>query len=197
MNLKKFSEYIASFDSPVILLEGSRTVEKDHLKQITRLAEKLAHTFPNATFRLGNAEGSDNLFAEGISKVNPAQLEMILPNDRKLKSTQKERRISFDSLPDDEIKDICKITKEATPANRALIEYYEKGLQGVPQIKAKYLLRDALKVVGSKQLELKPANFALFYLNSTKKTGGGTGHTIRVCKSQNVPFQKQEDWLEW
>jgi len=54
-----------------------------------------------------------------------------------------------------------------------------------------------LKVIGSEKLNFKLAAFGLFYLNSKKKTGGGTGHTIRVCELQNVPVVMQSDWLNW
>jgi len=49
-------------------------------------------------------------------------------------------------------------------------------------------LRDALKIVGSENLNFKPAAAGLFYLNSTKKTGGGIGHTIRICELQIFQF---------
>ncbi|MGI8468905.1 MAG: hypothetical protein ACR2N3_10670 [Pyrinomonadaceae bacterium] len=62
---------------------------------------------------------------------------------------------------------------------------------------AQYLLRDALKVVGSKKLNFKPAAFGLFYLNSTKKIGGGTGHTIRICELRNVLVFLQSERLNW
>lgn len=197
MNFSKFSDLITSIASPVVLLEGSRMVEEANKTRITTFGEKLAYEFPNAIFRSGNANGSDSFFAEGVSSINPQQLELVLPNKRKTKSTDGEKRICLEDLTDAEIKRICKITKDATPINKALIEYYEKGFQGSPRIKAQYLLRDALKVIGSKKLNFKPANFGIFYLNSTKKTGGGTGHTIRVCELLNIPVILQNQWLEW
>lgn len=197
MNFSKFSDFIASIASPIILLEGSRTVEEANKLKLIALGAKLASEFPNAVFRSGNATGSDSFFAEGVSQINPQQLELVLPNKRMIKSTNGEKRISLKDLTDAEIKDVCEITKNATPANKALIEYYEKGFQGSPRIKAQYLLRDALKVIGSKRLDFKTADFGIFYLNSTKKTGGGTGHTIRVCELQNVPALLQESWLSW
>jgi hypothetical protein len=78
-----------------------------------------------------------------------------------------------------------------------MIEYYENNYQGSLRYKAQYLLRDALKVVGTKRLNFKPVDFAFFYLNSIKRSGGETGRTIRVCELQMVPFIKQEDWLKW
>lgn len=197
MTLDDFTDSISFKSSPVILLEGSRIVAEADKPKMIALGEKLASMFPNAVFRSGNAAGSDSFFAKGVSQVNPLQLELVLPNKRRIKSANGEKRISLEDLSDTEIKDVCEITKSATPINKSLIEYYEKGFQGSPRIKAQYLLRDTLKIIGSKRLDFKPADFGIFYLNSTKKTGGGTGHTIRVCELQNVPVLLQESWLSW
>lgn len=197
MLFNEFSNLVASFASPVILLEGSRSVDEKDKENLIALGAKLASAFPNVVFRSGNADGADSLFAEGVSQVNPQQLELVLPNSRKLINILGERRISLDQLEQAELKHICQLTKQATPINKPLIEFYETGKQGSPRFKAQYLLRDALKVVGSKKLNFKPANIGLFYLNSTKKTGGGTGHTMRVCELQYVPVILQSDWLRW
>jgi hypothetical protein len=197
MLFNEFSNLVFSLPSPVILLEGSRSVEDADREKLTALGAKLASAFPNIIFRSGNADGADSLFAEGILQVNPKQLELILPNDRKLKSTHGERRISLEQLDKAELNQICQLTKQATAINKPLIEFYEQGKQGSPRFKAQYLLRDALKVIGSEKLNFKPAAFGLFYLNSKKKTGGGTGHTIRVCELQFVPVILQSEWLCW
>lgn len=197
MVFNDFSNLVISFASPVISLEGSRSVDEDDKKKLTAIGAKLASVFPNAVFRSGNADGTDSLFAEGVLQINPKQLELVLPNDRKLKSTRGERRISLEQLDPAELNHICQLTKQATPINKPLIDFYEKGKQGSLRFKAQYLLRDALKVIGSEKLNFKPANAGLFYLNSAKKTGGGTGHTIRLCKLQNVLAVMQSDWLNW
>ena len=41
------------------------------------------------------------------------------------------------------------------------------------------------------------ATAALFYLNPGKPRGGGTGHTIRICEAENVPYFLADDWLGW
>ena len=92
---------------------------------------------------------------------------------------------------------ICQLTKQATPTNKPLVECYESGKIGKPRFLAQYILRDALKVIGSNELNIKPATIGLFYLNSIKKTGGGTGHTIRVCELEKVPVCLQSIWLNW
>ncbi len=80
---------------------------------------KLAYAFPNAIFCSGNGDSADNLFAEGVLQVNPKQLELVLPNDGKLKSIQGERRISLEQLDLAELKHICQLTKQATARNKS------------------------------------------------------------------------------
>jgi len=54
-------------------------------------------------------------------------------------------------------------------------------------VKALYLLRDTLKVVGSKSLSLAPATAGIFYMDMENPLTGGTGHTISLCSQNNVP----------
>jgi len=197
MNFDDFTNLMNSNPSPTILLEGSRTVADADKPKLIAIGTKLASAFPNAVFRSGNADGTDSLFAEAVLLVNPAQLELVLPNSKKLKSTHGEKRISLEQLDQAESNHIYQLTKQTTPINKPLIEFYETGKEGSPRYKAQYLLRDALKVTGSEKLNFKPATIGLFYLNSAKATGGGTGHTIRVCKLENVPVVMQPDWLNW
>ena len=86
MDFTAFSRFINSIDSPVILLEGSRVVEEIDKAKIVELGKQLAVAFPSAIFRSGNANASDNLFAEGVLQVNPERLELVLSNKSKLKS---------------------------------------------------------------------------------------------------------------
>ena len=62
-----------------------------------------------------------------------------------------------------------------------------------------YLDRDALKVLGCGGLSQQAikAMAALFYLNPNKKHGGGTGHTIRLCEAENVPYFLNDDCDTW
>jgi hypothetical protein len=197
MNFTAFADIIHSSQSPVVLLEGSRTVEDADKTKLAELGAQLARAFPNAVFRSGNATVTDSLFAEGVLNVNARQLELVLPNKSKLKGEQGERRICLEQLDQSQLENICRLTETATPSHKSLVEFYRQGKNGSPRFKAQYLLRDALKVTGSEQLKFKPATIGLFYLNSTKKTGGGTGHTIRVCKLLDVPAVLQNEWMDW
>ena len=62
--------------------------------------------------------------------------------------------------------------------------------------KAKYLIRDTMKVIGVSEEIPKPI-FALFYVDLDDPISGGTGHTIRVCQMENVPFAFQDSWGSW
>lgn len=69
----------------------------------------------------------------------------------------------------------------------------------VPSVgaKARYLLRDTLKVTGSPENGLPPATVGLFNVNAADSMKGGTGHTIRVCRRRGVPVAFQEEWMGW
>lgn len=56
-------------------------------------------------------------------------------------------------------------------------------------------MRDGLKVLGSPGLALAPASLAIFFVDEFNPTGGGTGHTIRLCQQLGVPVLTQRDWL--
>jgi hypothetical protein len=56
-------------------------------------------------------------------------------------------------------------------------------------------VRDGLKVIGSAGLGLAPASVAIFFVDESNPTSGGTAHTIRLCERQEVPFFTQRDWL--
>ena len=197
MTFDEFTILVNAQSSPTILLEGSRTVAEADQTKLIDLGAKLASAFPNAVFRSDNAEGSDSFFAEGILQVSPVRLELVLPNNRKLKSIKGEKRICLEQVEQGELNNLCQLTNQATPVNKPLIKFYESGKEGSPRYKAQYLLRDALKVTGSRKLNFSPATVGLFYLNSIKKTGGGTGHTIRVCELKDIPVILQKDWLTW
>ena len=197
MNFNEFKNLLSSIAEPVVLLEGSRDLEVEHRDMLVEFAAKLASVFPTAIFRSGDALGSDSAFAEGINQINTALLQLVLPNDRKAKTQNQETRVSLEQLPPREKSKLIELTKRATPANKPLIEFYEKGLEGRARYQAQYLIRDTLKVIGSKKFKLRSATIGCFYVNSTKATGGGTGHTIRVCEQATVPIVTQGDWFQW
>lgn len=196
MNFKEFTKLVEACEKPVVLLEGSRNVLDEDAALLTEFAAKLAGKFPQALFRSGGANGSDDLFARGVSRVDDTKMQLVLPKARK-SSSGETNAIFFDDLPASEQEEIFTITAKATPAYKGLVDFYKKKKPGRAFYKTQYLLRDALKVCGSKSLQMRRADVACFYVNSDKPTGGGTGHTIRVCKILRTPVIEQSDWLKW
>lgn len=201
MRFDELAKLIDSCEQPVILLEGSRTVLEKDAARLTRLAAKLAQKFPRAIFRSGGASGSDTLFAEGINQTNKNQLQLVLPTSRNLKTGNSAiktlRDVCFEQTSETEQKEIFKLTEQATPDYRGLIEFYQQNKKGKLFFKTQYLLRDTLKVIGSETLQMSRASVGCFYVNSNKASGGGTGHTIRVCRLLQVPVIEQKNWLNW
>ncbi len=104
--------------------------------------------------------------------------------------------VSLDNLPKSERPNLKAETILSYPSIEKIIDhYFEKQSKSRFAIMATYLLRDTLKVIGSKELILKRATLGIFYVNPEKPISGGTSHKIRVCKQNNIPVLRQEDWL--
>jgi len=195
MRYKEFAKAIESVEKPVVLLEGSRSVLEKDAESLINLADKLARKFPQAVFRSGAANGSDNLFAQGVLNVSRKRMQFVLPKSKS--GFDKTNSFSFADLPESEQEDIFNLTVGATPKYEGLVDFYKKRQFGGTYYKTQFLLRDALKVCGSKSFQMSRADVGCFYVNSNKAGGGGTGHTIRVCKLLKVPVIEQTDWLKW
>lgn len=188
--------------SPVILLEGIRDIPiKSHQDKLRRIGILLANQFPNAIFRSGNAIGSDFHFSNGIESVSHGILQRVVPytghNKNRFKPSQ--NTFSLSSISVDELQYLSEVSINASKILRRLFEYnfLNPHLNNKINIYAKYLLRDTLKVIGSRDLNLQPANFALLYVNENNPQKGGTGHTLKVCLNANVPVVTQHDFLDW
>lgn len=193
---QKLQSAVAQLTQPVILLEGTRKVpEKDQLK-LFNLGRFLATEFPQAVFRSGNAEGSDTFFARGVESIDPARMQIVTPgkNHRKANLHPLNYVVPLSAISTVNEDELAYATNSATPANQRIID----KRHDVPQLKAKanYLLRDTLKVLGDPDHGLASATAALFFTASDPMSGG-TGHTIRVCRLQNVPVFLQNDWWNW
>ncbi len=184
---------------PVVLMDGTRKLPKSAEASLIKFAEKITKSCPKAIFRTGNASGTDETFAHGVAIVNPAQLEYVIPyrTMRKSKLKSGARVISLEDFPDDEKNRLKKETLLSYPYMEKLIDhYFSTGIVNKFTAKAIYLLRDTLKVIGSTGLALRPSMLGIFYVNPEKPLSGGTGHTIRVCKQNNVTVLDQSDWLK-
>jgi len=198
MNYNELKEYIKHLNkkNPIVLVEGKRKVKEEDKIMIVKLGEQLAKDFPDVIFRTGNANGADELFAQGISKVSPERLEFILPykTHKKRKRIEKAKYYSLDEINISE--EVIKQTRELSGKNRNIVDLYLSGVRNRFTMKAPYILRDTLKVIGMEAI-ISKADFGIFYDDLEHPLTGGTGYTIKVCKKNNIPVVTQEMWIKW
>lgn len=196
MTLAQLQTLIATAPKPVILLEGRRSISSADFRMARLTALGLAKLFPQALFRSGNADGSDQAFADGVAEIDPARLQIIAPYEGHRRKFRKEgaHYDSPESLTSLQEEAIAKSTVQASPAISRLIERRATG--GPLAAKARYLMRDTMKVVDCTK-DIPPPTAALFYIDLTKPEAGGTGHTIRVCQQHGVPCIFQDQWGSW
>ena len=184
----------------VVLVEGTRNLPTRDRPKLVEFAKELARLLPEVMFRTGNAPGADEAFAEGVRNVDPSRLQYVLPYE-----THAKKRIDphsqvypLNAIPDSELEEACRQAMEATPGIAGLIKLYMRlHVKNRSTVKALYLIRDALKVLGSRALSLAPATAGIFYVDPRKPDSGGTGHTIRLCRLSNVPVWNQTRWMKW
>jgi len=184
----------------VVLIEGTRNLPTRDRARLVEFAEEVARRLPTAMFRTGNAPGADEAFAEGVRSVDPSRLQYVLPYE-----THAKKRIDphsqvypLDAIPGSELEEACRQAMEATPGIAGLIKLYMRlRVKNRSTVKALYLIRDALKVLGSRALSLAPATAGIFYVDPKKPRSGGTGHTITLCGLNNVPVWDQRRWMTW
>lgn len=180
----------------IILLEGKRNVLPEDEEKLRAIARQLALDLPLATFRSGNAGGSDELFAQGVASVDIHRLQLIKPYNSHRKNILYENiTTSLDDLTIVGEDEVIYQTKKASKSAANLIDNYVKGAKNKLSIKGSYLIRDTVKVLGTE--EIPPTDVALFYDDLKNPISGGTGHTIRVCMENNIPYYNQEIWMEW
>lgn len=193
------SSRILHLAKPVLLLEGTRNISPAEFAKLVEFGEFIARQFPNCIFRSGNASGSDDAFAQGIRKVAPDRMQIVLPKMDAGKSRLDKRDyvLALEDVSQAEEKQIIYESKRATPKNNRLFEAFELQQEGMMKQKSLYLLRDTLKVLGSAENNLAPITAGIFFVNQDDPESGGTGHTMRVCRQNNVPVFTQDDWMKW
>jgi hypothetical protein len=190
-------EFIKMYDYPgsIVLLEGKRTVLEKDKSYLTDLAYQLAKNSKHIVFRSGNAGGSDELFAEGVAKVDAKRMEVVIPyTGHRKKANQNYATYALDELDVTAEPDLINYSLQ----NKGLKQQVQRYIEGKRDrfaIKAAYILRDTMKVLGNK--EIPKATAALFYDDLIQPMTGGTGHTMLVCKEEGVPMFDQREWLEW
>jgi hypothetical protein len=195
MTLAEFTTQFNSKNS-IILLEGKRNVLELEKEKLIQLGNLLATHLPLATFRSGNAAGADFYFSQGVLQIAPERLQVITPYDNhRQKTNNAYETISLDEI---DLANEPEVVYQSKNNNKtkSLIDKYVAGAKDRFAIKAAYIIRDTVKVTGTKS-GIPAVNFAFFYDDEQNPKTGGTGHTMRICDINNVPYLTQFDWAKW
>ena len=194
MRLQQFIEKY-DYEGSIVLLEGKRDVAENDRQKLTELGELLAANTKHILFRSGNAKGADLYFSTGVSRMNPKRLQVIVPYS----GHRKKENAAYDTVSLDNI-DLAQEPKivyqsKKNKKTEKLIDKFVSGDKNRFTIKAAYIIRDTVKVIGS--TETPPASFAIFYDDLQNPKSGGTGHTMNVCEINGVDYVDQGVWFEW
>lgn len=192
--------WLKQYERPCIALEGSRDVTDDAARLIEGVASRLVATLLDLTVRSCNAEGSDLAWAKGVNAVNPARLELYVPQAKppKRNIVAGNRVVTMADVAEEFMEYATTLSCD----NYLSIDGRLKGKAAWEKLRPwqkKYLARDVFKVTGvplGGDAALM-TNLALLYINSTKKNGGGTGHTKRICETLGVPVIEREVWKHY
>jgi hypothetical protein len=190
-------EFIKQFDKPnsIVLLEGKRNVLEPDKERLIALGNLLASKTKSMIFRSGNAEGSDQLFSDGVTAVDYKRLQVITPySGHREKTNQAYETISLDEISIAAEPKVVYQSKSNKKTEK-LIDQFVSGNKNRYTIKAAYIIRDTIKAIGTDRI--KPATFGIFYDDLEKPKEGGTGHTMKVCEQNNIPIIDQKIWFKW
>jgi hypothetical protein len=190
-------EFIKQFDKPnsIVLLEGKRNVKDADKEKLTALGSLLASKTKRMIFRSGNAEGSDQLFSDGVTAVDYKRLQAITPySGHRQKTNHAYDTISLDDINIAEESEVLLYSKRNKKTEN-LIDQFVSGETNRYSIKAAYIIRDTIKAIGTKKI--KPATIGVFYDDLEAPFSGGTGHTMKVCEQNNIPVINQNIWFNW
>jgi len=196
ISFNDFFRKIDDLESQIILFAGKRMVDpRDEIK-LVRLGELLCNWLPDCNFRSGNAMGSDELFISGVCKVDPGCVELILPfPGHRNEASKNLHAVSLDDF--DFVTEPEAIYQTRNMTNKRMVDSYMKGNRDHFAMKASYLIRDNIMVIGSEKLGLKKASFGIFYDDLHQPMQGGTGYTMKVCTHNQVSFVDQTTWMRW
>ncbi len=190
-------EFIKEFDKPnsIVLLEGKRDVLESDKEKLKALGKLLASKTTKMTFRSGKAGGSDQFFADGVAEVDNKRLQVITPyTGHREKTNQAHETISVDEIDIAAEPEVVHYSKSNKKTEK-LIDKFVAGDKNRYTIKAAYIIRDTIKVIGTDKI--KPATFGIFYDDLSSPKIGGTGHTMNICQKHNIPIIDQETWFGW
>ena len=192
-----FKEFVSQFDkdNSIVLLEGKRIVSDTDKEKLTALGKLLASKTIRMTFRSGNADGSDQLFSDGVTTIDNKRLQVIIPySGHRQKTNKAYYTISLDDINFAADREVILQSKNNKKTEK-LIDQFASGDKNQYTIKAAYIIRDTIKAIGTN--EIKPATFGIFYDDLENPMTGGTGHTMKVCEQNHIPIINQEVWFKW
>lgn len=194
MTFEEFSDQYDR-DGSVILLEGKREIPEKEKEKLVELGRLLALKTSRMTFRSGNAPGADYLFSLGTGEVAKERLQVIVPySGHRKKSNLAGETVSIDDINLTEEPEAIYQSLQHRNTEK-LVDRYLAGERNQYTVKAAYIIRDTLKVLGT--ADFRPASFAIFYDNPVHPRSGGTGHTMNVCDMNNIPYIDQKTWFDW
>ncbi len=198
MDIQKFKAFVLkkanekSID-PVVIFFGKRNVAHPDNIKIQELGRLISEHCPEFTFRSGNQNGADAVFA---SAFTPQKLQVCTPYAGHRDSNIPAGALVFPL--DQIILNRVALTYFQLAAN-GLYNAYQKG-QNTPLFqKASYLLRNLAMVYGFTQnsITYPPASFALYFDDLLKPNNGGTGFTRQACINRGVSVINQKHWSNW
>jgi hypothetical protein len=189
--------FLNKYDNPgaIVLLEGKRNVAEEDKANLTLLGKLLAEKSTHILFRSGNASGADLYFSQGVAQIDSNRLQIITPySNHRQKQSQTYNSVSMDDINMVEEPAVLYQSKSNKKMDK-LVDQYVAGKKDRFSIKAAYIIRDTVKVIGTK--DIPPATFGIFYDDLSDPGKGGTGHTMNVCRMNEVPLIDQKTWLDW
>lgn len=194
MTLKDFLNQYDNENS-IVLLEGKRNVLEEDKTKLQEIGKLLASKSKFMIFRSGNAEGSDQLFSDGVAAVDKKRLQVITPySGHRVKTNRAYETISLDEINLALEPDVV-FESKSNKKTEKLIDKFIEGDKNHFTIKAAYIIRDTIKAIGTN--DIKPASFGIFYDDLDKPKEGGTGHTMNVCERNDIPIIDQKTWFNW
>ena len=190
--------FLEVFDKPgsIVLLEGKRNLLAEDAAKLRTLGTLLARKSIHMRFRSGNASGSDELFSLGVAEVDSSRLELIKPYSSHRKTAfHGSKSYSMDDVNLAEEPEVVYHSRQHHQM-AGLVDKYVDEVRNRLTMKAAYILRDTVKVTGTKS-GISPATVALFYDDLSSPLQGGIGHTVSVCKNLLVPYCDQRTWMQW
>lgn len=191
------SVFIAKYDQEngMVLLEGKRAVLAADQAKLVALGKLLASQTKHMKFRSGNAAGADQFFSEGVAQVDPKRLQVITPyTDHRKKTNYAYETFALDQINLAAEPEVVYQSKH-NKATQKLIDRFVAGDKDRFALKAAYIIRDTVKVIGTESIPR--ATFGIFYDDLTNPMTGGTGHTMQTCINNQIPLVDQTVWMEW